>query len=125
MGVPCHMYGGNAKVQTGKMWAELMRKYNIKCNITEPYTPQQIPSEGSVQEFKMGSQTLIDRTESDGKDRLRAMETDELPKVDCLEFVGRNFVHLYHRVSIKATVEEIIDNDKCKVIPGWSQHGCL
>ncbi len=43
------------------------------------------------------------------------VETDGFPTVDSSEFVGQDFVHLYQGVPIKATVCEVMSDDKRKI----------
>ncbi len=51
-----------------------MRKYNIKGTTTEPYHPQQNPSERVILDIKAGAQTLLGCTGADSRAWFKVME---------------------------------------------------
>ncbi len=39
IGAPTHIYRDNFKIQTGKVWKDVIRKFKVKDITTEPYHP--------------------------------------------------------------------------------------
>jgi hypothetical protein len=63
-GAPTLLRRDNSKVQTGKAFTEINRRFAIKDGLTEPYHPQQNPAEmRAVKWLKSHSQVLMDRNE--------------------------------------------------------------
>ena len=65
VGAPKHLHNDNAKMETGKAWTELLRKYIISSSTTEPHHPQQNPAECTIQDIKSGTRRLLDHTGAD------------------------------------------------------------
>ena len=61
-GAPYHMRTDNAQMETGKKWKEIFRKYTISSSTTEPHHPWQNRSERRIQDFKKGTNRILDRT---------------------------------------------------------------
>ena len=61
-GAPYHMRTDNAQMETGKKWNEIYRWYNISSSTTEPHHPHQNPAERRIQEYKKGTNRILDRT---------------------------------------------------------------
>ena len=62
-GAPFHMRSDNAQMETSKKWKETYRRYNISSGTTEPHHPQQnYPAERKIQDYKKGTNRLLDRT---------------------------------------------------------------
>ena len=61
-GAPYHMRTDNAQMETGKKWNEIYRRYNISSSTTEPHHPHQNPAERRIQEYKKGTNHILDRT---------------------------------------------------------------
>jgi hypothetical protein len=61
-GAPPVLRNDNAKMQTGNCWHEVLRKYCIKEETTEPYHPQQNPAEARIGEVKKYVLKIMDRT---------------------------------------------------------------
>ena len=51
-GVPLSMIRDNAKMQSGKLWTEYLRRYWVKDQFTEPYHPNQNPFERAFSHHK-------------------------------------------------------------------------
>ena len=47
-GAPPHIHNDNSKMQTSKAWNEICNQYLIQTSTTEPYQPQQNPSERRI-----------------------------------------------------------------------------
>ena len=61
-GAPPVLRNDNAKMQTGTRWHEVLRKYCIAEQTTEPYHPQQNPAEARIGEVKKYTLKIMDRT---------------------------------------------------------------
>ena len=61
-GAPPILRNDNAKMQTGDRWHEVLRKYCIAEQTTEPYHPQQNPAEARIGEVKKYTLKIMDRT---------------------------------------------------------------
>ena len=62
IGAPCFICNDNSKMQTGIKWREILRKYCIGEETTEPHHPQQNPAERRIQDVKRLSLKIMDRT---------------------------------------------------------------
>jgi hypothetical protein len=62
IGAPTFLRNDNSKMQTGLKWRDVLRKYCIGEQTTEPHHPQQNPAERRIQEVKKFSQKIMDRT---------------------------------------------------------------
>ena len=61
-GAPVLIRNDNSKMQTGNAWREILRKYCIGEQTTEPNHPNQNPAERRIQDVKKFSQKIMDRT---------------------------------------------------------------
>lgn len=61
-GAPFVIRSDNAKMEIGKTFTQICRKYNIKQTTTEPHHPQQNPAERQIQEVKKRVNMIMDRT---------------------------------------------------------------
>ena len=61
IGAPTFIRNDNSKMQTGFKWRDVLRKYCIGEQTTEPHHPQQNPAERRIQEVKKFSQKIMDR----------------------------------------------------------------
>lgn len=60
-GVPMSIRSDNSKMQTGYMWKQYLRRYNVKEQFIEPYNPQQNPAERAIGDLKEAiRKTFID-----------------------------------------------------------------
>ena len=59
---PYHIYSNNAQMERSKAWRKNLRKYNISSSTTEPHHPWQNPAEKIIQEYKKGTNWLLDCT---------------------------------------------------------------
>ena len=64
VGAPFHILSDNAKMETSKAWKDILRKYNIRANTTEPYHPHQNPVERRIQELKKVEIRVMDHTKA-------------------------------------------------------------
>ena len=64
-GAPTLLQRDNSKVQTGKVFAEIInRTFAVRDGLTEPYHPQQNPAElRAIKWLKAHSQVIMDRNE--------------------------------------------------------------
>lgn len=62
VGAPHHIRSDNARMETGRMFSDICRKYNISQQTTEPHHPHQNPAERSIQTVKRMVQKIMDRT---------------------------------------------------------------
>ena len=62
VGAPHTLRNDNSKVQTGKRWKEILRKYAIKDETTEPHHPNQNPAERRIQDCKSYTRRIMDRS---------------------------------------------------------------
>ena len=51
-GIPSELQNDMAKEETLGKWKEIMRKYEIKPTVSEPYSPWQVGAEHSIWEIK-------------------------------------------------------------------------
>ena len=49
-------------MQTGTAWNDILRKYSIKAELTEPHHPQQNPAERRIKVIKTYASKIMDRT---------------------------------------------------------------
>eukprot|EP00957_Ditylum_brightwellii_P139241 10612362-Ditylum_brightwellii.AAC.1 len=61
-GAPYALKSDNAKMQTGPKFTQILCKYNIKSEHTEPHHPQQNYAECRIQDVKLLSTKILDRT---------------------------------------------------------------
>ena len=61
-GAPPLLRNDNAKMQTGNRWHDVLRKYTIAEETTEPHHPQQNPAEARIGEVKKYTSKIMDRT---------------------------------------------------------------
>ena len=61
-GAPHHIRTDNAQMEVGKKWKQVLRKYTISSSTTEPHHPWQNPAERRIQEYKKGTNRILDRT---------------------------------------------------------------
>ncbi len=62
IGIPSEMHNDDAKEQTLGKWLEVMRKYQIKQTLSEPYSPWQVRAEGAIRECKKSTRQLMEST---------------------------------------------------------------
>jgi hypothetical protein len=62
VGSPFSLRNDNSKMQTGIKWREVLRKYTIAEEHTEPHHPQQNPAERRIGEVKKYAEKIMDRT---------------------------------------------------------------
>ena len=60
VGSPYNIHNNNSKMQTSKVWHEILRTYNITQTTTEPYSPWQNFAERRIQDIKTLSKKLLD-----------------------------------------------------------------
>ena len=56
------MRNDNSKMQTSKAWIQVLRKYNIAEQNTEPLYPNQNTAERRIQDVKHNTSRIMDRT---------------------------------------------------------------
>ena len=56
----------NSKMQTSKAWNQVLRKYNIAEQNTEPQHPHQNKAERRIQDVKRNTSRIMDRTGAPG-----------------------------------------------------------
>ena len=61
VGAPYNLHSDNAKMQTSKIWIDILRKYNISSTTTEPYHPHQNPAERKIRDLKQTTNQILDR----------------------------------------------------------------
>jgi len=66
IGAPKFIRNDNSKMQTGIAWREILRKYCIGEETTEPLHPKQNPAERRIQDIKRMSDKVLDRTGAPG-----------------------------------------------------------
>ena len=59
---PYHLHSDNAQMERSNKWLEVLRKYNISSSTTEPLHPWQNDAERRIQEYKKGTNRILDRT---------------------------------------------------------------
>ena len=64
IGAPYNMHNDNAKMETGKAWTSILRKYNISATTTEPHHPHQNKGERRIQDIKSNVNKIMDHTGS-------------------------------------------------------------
>ena len=62
VGAPYTMKSDNAQMETSRAWKNILRKYNINIQNTEPYHPNQNYAERRIQEVKKISNRIMDHT---------------------------------------------------------------
>ena len=65
-GAPYALRSDNARMQTGISFKQILRKYNIRSEHTEPHHPTQNPAERRIQDVKRTSAKILDRTGAPG-----------------------------------------------------------
>lgn len=62
VGAPYTMKSDNAQMETSRAWKNILRKYNINIQNTEPYHPNQNYAERRIQEVKKIANRIMDHT---------------------------------------------------------------
>ena len=65
-GAPNTLRNDNAKMQTGTAWVEILQKYGIKAEHTEPHHPHQNPAERRIKTVKEATRRVLDRSGAPG-----------------------------------------------------------
>jgi hypothetical protein len=63
-GIPSEIHTDGSKEQTLGKWKEIIRKFDIKHTMSEPYSPWQVGAERSVREVKKFTQNLMNNTKA-------------------------------------------------------------
>ena len=61
-GAPYGLRHDNSKMQLSKTWVQILRRYNILDQNTEPHNPQQNPAERRIQTVKQWTSRVMDRS---------------------------------------------------------------
>ena len=62
VGAPYSVRNDNAKAQTSERWKNILRKYQINDELTEPHHPGQNPAERRIQDIKSYTKRILDRS---------------------------------------------------------------
>ena len=62
VGAPFAVRNDNAKAQTSERWKNILRRYQINDELTEPHHPGQNPAERRIQDLKNFTKRILDRT---------------------------------------------------------------
>ena len=81
IGAPYAIISDNARMQTGEVWKNILRKYNIQGLTTEPYHPQQNPAERRIQDVKRVALRIMDHTNTPETLWFHAGKTNVLPPI--------------------------------------------